>query len=105
LNPAQVEGILKLSDELNVSELECLRCWVKVSDPSTRRWLEVQNNAALGFYDYRIFLASREYFVYEVDTILNTGRINCLSILHILTKINIRINAYIYSDITDEISY
>ena len=46
---AQVVALRELSDELSLDEAQCVELWAAVSRPATRRWLEEQLGAPVGF--------------------------------------------------------
>ena len=65
------EGIVKLSDELKLNELECLNLWCVASDSTQRRWLEHQlQYPAQSLED--IPTAAMEFYFYERMCLVNS---------------------------------
>ena len=76
LSVEQLQGIFLISDELNISESECLSHWIKCSKRETRRWLESQLNLKVGSLEQRIYLAVKELITYEGDCFMNAGSLS-----------------------------
>lgn len=72
LSAEQVKGILQLSDELLLSEYDCLRFWIMVSKADIRRWLESELGLQPCSLDHRLLVAAREAIVFEYHCLLDT---------------------------------
>eukprot|EP01041_Mallomonas_annulata_P000241 gene241-443_t len=68
----QVHAVLGLSDDMKISEFDCLKYWIHVSKPDVRRWLELQLDMPGGSLDHQLQLACKELIFLEADCLLDT---------------------------------
>lgn len=72
MSEEQKREVLSFSDDFNLSEAECLRLWIEMSQVDRRRWLETRLELSQGVFDYHIRVAVEELYYYEQTCLLRT---------------------------------